>query len=167
MEALDRESLRAFLYGMDVGDCATIGGTIPRREEEMDLGFGSDRPWWNIFAPCESRAWPMRFVAQSMKSILDASPLLWNVNWSFRRWSKCQTFNFYSLFLHTFSFYPSSRIIFTLHLEHWLFDRQMEREWIRRLVKSLGDLIFYIRIVIKSLQDSRELNIWNVELKCE
>lgn len=117
--------------------------------------------------PCESRAWPMRFVAQSMKSILDASPLLWNVNWSFRRWSKCQTFNFYSLFLHTFSFYPSSRIIFTLHLEHWLFDRQMEREWIRRLVKSLGDLIFYIRIVIKSLQDSRELNIWNVELKCE
>lgn len=45
MEALDRESLRAFLYGMDVGDCATIGGTIPRREEEMDLGFGLDRPW--------------------------------------------------------------------------------------------------------------------------
>lgn len=43
----------------------------------------------------------------------------------------------------------------------------MEREWIRRLVKSLGDLIFLYKncnkILIKSLQDSRELNIWNVE----
>lgn len=80
-----------------------------------------DRPWWNIFAPLQ--LWVTNLanviVAQSMKSILDASLLLWNVNWSFRRWSKCHV-NFYSLF-RLFPF--QNRYIFMLYLEHWLLDR--------------------------------------------
>lgn len=40
MEALNRESLRAFLYGMDVGDCATIGN------DSAEGGGNGSRFWF-------------------------------------------------------------------------------------------------------------------------